>query len=117
MALSTAALNIAADALGAAIDRARLHTGSPGGSGTSNVATSNVATISWGAASNGDITLAGTPIAFTGGAAGGPCTHVSFWDGVPGSGGVFMGDFALTGDQTFNAAGEYDLDTAVIDFD
>lgn len=116
MALSTAALNIAANALGAAVDNARLHTAAPGGSGTSNAATSGIETVAWGAASNGDITLS-APVDFTGGAASGPCTYVSFWDGVPGSGGVFMGDFALTGDQTFNAAGEYTLDTAVIDFD
>lgn len=113
---SAAALNIAANAVGAAIDNARIHTGDPGAAGTSNVATSNVGAITWGTAANGDITLSGQED-FTGGAASGPATWISLWDGVPGSGGVHMWNLQLTGDQTFNAAGEYTLDTAVLDFD
>lgn len=117
MPLSSDGLNVAANALAAVIDNARLHTGDPGVAGTANVATSGVEAVAFGAASAGDIALTGTPIQFTGGAASGPATHISFWDGVPGAGGVFMGAYALTGDQTFNAAGEYEVDSGTIDFD
>jgi hypothetical protein len=117
MPMSPEGLNVAANAWAAATDNARLHTGDPGANGTNNVATSGLEAVTWGAASAGDVSLTGTPIDFTGGAASGPCTHVSFWDGVPGSGGVHMGSYALTGDQTFNAAGEYSLDSGTIDFD
>jgi hypothetical protein len=44
-------------------------------------------------------------LAFTGGAASGAATHAGFWSAS--SAGTFYGWYALTGDQTFNAAGEY----------
>ena len=113
---SAAALNAAANAVAALIDTARLHTGDPGASGTSNTTTAGVQTIAWGSASNGDITMTGTEN-FTGGAASGACTWISLWDGDPGSGGVWFWNLQLTGDQTFNAAGEYTLDSLVLDFD
>lgn len=114
---SAAALNIAANAIAAAIDNSRIHTGDPGAAGTSNVATSGVETIAFGSASNGDI-VTGADVDFTGGAAGGPAAWVSLWDGVPGSGGVHMWNLQLTGDQTFNSAGEYTIDAgSVLDFD
>jgi hypothetical protein len=116
MPLSTDGLNVAANAWAAATDNARLHTGDPGAAGTNNVATSGPEAVAWGAAANGDVALTGTPIVFSGGAASGPATHISFWDGVPGVG-VHMGSFPLTGDQTFNAAGEYEVDSGTIDFD
>jgi hypothetical protein len=42
---------------------------------------------------------------FTGGAASGAATHLGFWSAA--TTGTFYGWQALTGDQTFNAAGEY----------
>lgn len=116
MPLSTDGLNVAANAWAAATDNARLHSGDPGAAGTNNVAASGPEAVAWGAASNGDVSLTGTPIVFTGGTPSGDCTHISFWDGVPGVG-VHMGNFPLTGDQTFNAAGEYEVDSGTIDFD
>jgi hypothetical protein len=117
MSLSAAGLNVAANALAAVIDNAQLHSADPGAAGTTSPTTAAVMAVTFGSASNGDISLTGGPYHFTGGAANGAATWVSLWDGVPGSGGVFMGAYALTGDQTFNAAGEYDLDSGVIDFD
>jgi hypothetical protein len=116
MPLSTDGLNVAADAWGAAVNNARLHTGDPGAAGTNNVAASGPEAVNFGAAVAGDVSLTGTPILFEGGAASGACTHISFWTGTPGSS-THMGSFALTGDQTFNAAGEYEVDSGTIDFD
>ncbi len=117
MGLSNAALNIAAGALTAAIDNVRLHTGDPGAAGTSNVATSAVRPVTWGAASGSGDAANSADINFTGGTASGPATHVSLWDGTPGSGGVFMGSKALSGDQTFNAAGEYTIAAGQLSLD
>lgn len=110
MALTEAALNIMANALATAADHASLHTADPGATGL-NPATSARQPIVWDAAAGGDISLTGTE-AFTGGAASGPCTHVGLWTELVG--GTFLGGFALTGDQTFNAAGEYELTDVTI---
>jgi hypothetical protein len=101
-----AALNAMADHLASLATHAQLHTGAPGAAGTNNVATSARQPIAWDAASSGDISLTGTEL-FTGGAANGPCTHVSLWSAL--TGGTFYGSLDLTGDTTFNAAGEYTL--------
>ena len=105
MALNDAALNIGADAMGAAMAFAQIHTAQPNVSG-SNEATSSRQAITWNAATGGDL-ISTTSIPFTGGAGSGPATHVGFWSA--GSGGTFYGWLALTGDQTFNAAGEYTI--------
>lgn len=115
MPLSPEGLNIAADAWAAAAINSRLHTADPGAAGTNNVAASGPEAVAWDAAVAGDIDLA-APVVFTGGAASGPATHISFWSGTPGSS-THLGSFALTGDQTFNAAGEYTVDSGTIDFD
>jgi hypothetical protein len=54
----------------------------------------------------GVITATGVPYAFTGTPNDG-ATHVLFFSAA--SGGTFYGYDALTGDATFNAAGEYNL--------
>lgn len=109
MALSNYALNTAADAIAAVATHARIHTGDPGASGTSNVSTAGVETLTWGAASgSGDVSIT-APVLFTGGTPSGAATHITLWDGDPGSGGTYVGSKALTGDQTFNSAGEYTL--------
>lgn len=110
MALTNAALNTMADALAAAADFASLHTADPGTTGA-NESTAARQAIAWDAASNGDISLTGTEN-FTGGTPSGPCTYVGLWTLV--TGGTFLGGFALTGDQTFNAAGEYTLSDVTI---
>jgi hypothetical protein len=110
MPLNNNALNAMADHLASLADFASLHTADPGTTGI-NETTAGRQAIVWDAAANGDISLTGTE-AFTGGAASGPCQYVGLWSLA--SGGTFYGGFALTGDQTFNAAGEYTLTDVTI---
>lgn len=101
--LNDALLNIGVGAMQAAAPYMQIHTALPNTSG-SNEATSTRVACSWPAASNGDFgTL--TNKAFTGGAASGPATYVGFWSAI--TAGTFYGYLPLTGDQTFNAAGQY----------
>jgi hypothetical protein len=111
MALADAAMILAANALRTAITHAQLHTAAPNAAGTTNVSTAARQAITWGAAtSDGDFTTSAA-LNFTGGAASGACTHVTYWSsagtGSPPSGGTYYGVHALSGDTTFNAAGEY----------
>jgi hypothetical protein len=59
----------------------------------------------------GVITATGVPYAFTGTPLDG-ATHALFFSAA--SGGTFYGFDALTGDQAFNAAGEYELTALTI---
>lgn len=102
MSLNASAIQVGAAAIAADIDTAKLHTGDPGAAGTSNTTTAGSQTIAL-SASGGDISLS-APVDFTGGVPSGPCTYVSLWAGA-----TFRGAYALSGDQTFNAAGEYSL--------
>ena len=115
MALNDTILNIGATSMGTSMAFLGLHTADPGAGGTSPANSPRVAS-GWGAAANGDLTT--TNKAFTGGAASGACTHVGFWStagtGTPPTGGTFYGSVALTGDQTFNSAGEYTLTTLTV---
>lgn len=99
------ALNAMADHLATLATHARLYTAEPNAAGTTNQASSGLQAVTWDAAANGDITITADE-AFTGGAASGSCTHVGFWNSA---GTVFYGYFLLTGDTTFNSAGEYTL--------
>lgn len=110
MALNDALLNIAANAMGVAAAFASIHTAAPNASG-SNESTAARKVIDWSAAAAGDLAL-DAPLAFTGGAAGGPATHIGFWSLA--TGGVFYGFFPLTGDLTFNAAGEYTVSAVAL---
>jgi hypothetical protein len=106
MPLTDAALDVMANALKSAATHASLHSANPGTNGANETSAARQA-IAWdGPTSGGDLSLTGTE-AFTGGAASGAVTHVGLWSAA--SGGTFYGGFALTGDQTFNAAGEYTL--------
>lgn len=109
MALNVAALNVEANALAGAALYLALHTADPGTSGTSPAASARVA-AGWGAASNGAITT--TNKNFTGGAANGAATWVGLWSAA--TAGTFYGGFALTGDTTFNSAGEFTLTSLTI---
>lgn len=110
MALSNGAMIVAANALRAGITHLHLHTGDPGAGGTANQSSAAIEAVTWAAATaNGDFNISAT-INFTGGAASGVCTYVTGWSAVGGPGTAnHMGTWALTGDQTFNAAGEYSL--------
>lgn len=110
MPLNDTALNLMADALAAVATHASLHTADPGATGI-NESSAGRQAIAWDAASGGDISLSAQEN-FTGGAASGACTYVGLWSAAVG--GTFYGGFALTGDQTFNAAGEYTLTDVTI---
>lgn len=102
MALSDAALTVGANAIKTAITHFQLHSGAPGGAGTSNVVGTRVANTGTVDA-DGDITW--STIAFTGLTANQAVSYVSYWSAS--TGGTFHGSAALTGDATANAAGEY----------
>lgn len=110
MPLNSAGKNAAASGVTAVAGYLSLHTGDPGTTGT-NAATSARQAIAWGSPSNGVVSIT-TAENFTGGAASGPCTHFGIWSAV--SGGTFYGGGPLTGDQTFNASGEYTVDSITL---
>ncbi|MDF1596952.1 MAG: hypothetical protein P1T08_12810 [Acidimicrobiia bacterium] len=103
MPLNDALLNIGAAAMQGAATHLQIHTAIPDAAG-SNEATSARQPITWEAAANGDM-IALVDLPFTGGAASGPATHVGFWSAL--TVGTFYGWLPTTGDQAFNAAGEY----------
>lgn len=107
MALFDNILNIGAAAMQAVMTHAQLHSGSPGAAGTSNATTAGRQAASWDTAANGDMVLT-ADIPFTGVAANGAVTHVSFWSAS--TGGTCYGWVPITtGDLVANAAGEYTL--------
>ena len=103
MALNDTLLNIGNAAMQTAMTHLAIHTAEPNGSGSNESAAARQS-ITWVTAANGDM-VATVDLAFTGGAASGAATHVGFWSAS--SAGTFYGWQVLTGDQTFNAAGEY----------
>ena len=113
MPLVDAVLNDAADGAVATITHAQIHTADPEpASGVGTEATSARLPITWDAAT-GTIASADATLSFTGGAASGPATHIGLWSAL--AGGTFLGSHPLTGDQTFNAAGEYDVTNLSVD--
>lgn len=103
MPINDTLLNIGNAAMQTAATHMSLHTATPNTSG-SNESTAARQAITWVTAANGDM-VATVDLAFTGGTASGACTHCGFWSAS--SAGTFYGYLPLTGDQTFNAAGEY----------
>jgi hypothetical protein len=87
-----------------------LHTAVPDATGSNQSSAGRVA-LTWDAAANGDLTLTAGD-SFTGGAANGPCVALGFWS--TGTGGTFYGYFLLTGDQTFDASGVYNLQAITV---
>ena len=102
--LNDAALIVGANAVAAAYPYLSLHTT---GAVTSSANESTAARVAagWSVDADGDMTC--TNKAFTGGAASGPVVRVGYWSAV--SGGTYGGGALLTGDQAFNAAGEYTI--------
>lgn len=107
--LNDTILNIGNAAMQTAMTHMGIHTAQPDGTG-SNPANSARQAITWVTAANGDLVIT-QDLAFTGGASNGAATHIGFWSaagsGTPPTGGTFYGWLPLTGDQTFNSAGEY----------
>lgn len=102
MALNNTAMNEGGTAIRNGITHFQLHSGAPGGSGTTAAVGSRVANTG-SVAANGTITWSN--IAFTGLNANQTVAHVSYWSAA--TGGVFKGSSALSGDSAANAAGAY----------
>lgn len=103
MPLNDTILNFGNDDMQTRMTHLQIHTAQPNASGSNEAASARQA-ITWVTAANGDM-VATVDLNFTGGAASGAATHVGFWSAA--TAGTFYGWLALTGDQTFNAAGEY----------
>lgn len=102
MALEQAVLNAGVDGATGILAFAAIHSAATSVSQVSNerlAVTWDPATGAVGSASN-------VPLDFTG-TASGPATHLGLWSAV--SAGTFLGAVALSGDQSFNAAGEYSV--------
>lgn len=110
MPVYEAGLNIMANALATNGTHAAIHTADPTAAGSNQSAAARQP-IAWNTAANGDIDLT-VAENFTGGAASGAATWVGVWTAL--TGGTILAAFALTGDQTFNAAGEYTLNDITI---
>lgn len=108
MALTTAELTALAAKIGTDFPYLAIHTADPGSSGASPAASARVAHS--GSAAAGALTISN--VSFTGGAAGGAATYVGLWSAS--SAGTFGGGYQLTGDTTFNAAGQYTVTSLVI---
>ena len=114
MALNTAALNIGAGAIRGAITHLAIHTAAPDPTTGTNQSAAARQAVTWTAAANGDFNLTAA-VHFTGGAASGPAMYVGYWSAA--TGGTFYGSKPLTGDQTFNAAGQYTVSALAINGD
>ena len=107
--LNAAALHIGGAAIATAIAYVQIHTTTPNSSG-SNEATSARQAVTLSDTSV--VITASGAVNFTGGASSGPATFLGYWSAV--TAGTFYGYEALTGDQTFNSAGNYTLDSITI---
>jgi len=105
MPLFEAGQNDAAAAITAGAPYVAIHTAEPDDTG-SNESTADREDIGWTTPASGDSTNT-ADILFTGGTPGGPATHVGVWSAS--TAGTIKGYSALTGDQMFNAAGEYTI--------
>lgn len=112
MPLNNSGLNVGADAIIGVMVYLSLHDGDPGTTGANEVPGVARKATAWSAASgSGDSTTG--PHLFTGGGANDPVTHFGTWDQAVG--GTFYGGDVLTGDQQFNAAGEYTVLQVALD--
>lgn len=100
--LNSAALIVGANAVAAAYPYLSLHT-TGAVTDSANESTAARVAASWSVDGDGDMTS--TNKAFTGGASSGPVVRVGYWSLA--TGGTYGGGSLLTGDQAFNAAGEY----------
>lgn len=105
--LITSGIDVGAAAIAADIDTLRLHTADPTASAGTTFLTTAADKAVTCSSSGGVVTVPST--SFTGGAASGPCTWVSVWHS-----GTYRGAWPLTGDQTFNASGNYTVTAITI---
>lgn len=102
MSLNDASIVIAANAVDTAITHFSLHTT---GAVTSSANESAAGRVAVNGSVDGDGDITWTNVAFTGGTPSGPVVRVGYWSAS--TSGTYYGGSLLTGDQTFNAAGEY----------
>jgi len=102
MALNNASLNTGGSAIAAGYPYLSLHTTGAVTSSTSESTAARVA-ASWTVSAGGNLTASN--VAFTGGTANGAVVRVGYWSAA--TGGTYGGGALLTGDQTFNSAGQY----------
>jgi hypothetical protein len=100
--LNDAASVIGATAMKNAITHLSLHTT---GAVTSSANESTAPRVASTGVVDADGDITWTNIAFTGGTANGAATRVGYWSAA--TGGTYYGGTLLTGDTTFNSAGEY----------
>lgn len=110
MALNDAALDLMAGALAGSALYLSLHSAAPSASGSNETSAARLA-AGWSSASGGAISISAAR-AFTGGASNGAVTHVGLWSAA--TTGTFYGSFPVTGDASFNSAGEYTLDSLTV---
>jgi hypothetical protein len=109
MALTQARVHAAIDAAVATTTHAQLHTGDPGGAGTSNVAAGvDRVAVSFPGASAGETE---DQVTFAIPGAGGPYTHISLW--TASTGGTYTGSGALSPAESFAGAGTLDVTVSV----
>lgn len=101
MGFTTGAKNSMLDAL--LPTKIRLHSGDPGGSGTSNALGAGTSDATFSAASGGERVLA-SDVSVTDLAANQSVTYFSVW-----AGSTFLGSAALSGDNAANADGDFIL--------
>jgi hypothetical protein len=112
MALNDAALDVAGDALAAALVGISFHTADPGAAGTSAVIAGGRAAIVM-ASTNGDLALT-APVTKTGLTPGATVAFLGLWS-TSTTGGTYYGSVPrTTGDATVNTNGEYTANTLVI---
>lgn len=100
MALTDAVLDAANDGATAVLAWAAIHGDATSGSQTSNERIE----ITWDPSTGAVAVADNVPLEFTGGPSD-PATHLGVWSAQ--TEGTFRGAAPLSGDQTFNAAGEY----------
>lgn len=113
MPFTSAALNIAVDAVKAAGTHISLHTGDPGTTGA-NPITGARRPVTWGASTNGDVT--GTVATAHDIAAGETVSHWGIWTAL--TGGTFLyGGTLPVAEGPYGAAGQYQVVSPSLDFD
>jgi len=105
MAINAAGLTSASAGFATAYPYLSLHTTGAVSSSASESTAPRVA-ASW-VNTNGVLSI--TAKSFTGGAASGPVVRVGYWSAA--TAGTYGGGSLLTGDQAFNAAGQYTVNT------
>lgn len=110
MAFTAARLNAAIDAALLTATHVQVHTGAPGGAGTSNVApnTTRAALVGVGSATGqADVITAAVTVS----GASGPITAFTLW--TASTSGTFLGDGTLDTSETFVGAGTLNLTLTV----